>query len=282
MSVDGKIVERNVSEALREDVGPSDLSAPLLAGRSDCTATVLSRGSSVLCGRPWFDACFRLVDPAADIRVEWLAEEGAEIGPDDRVCVVSGPPAPMLSAERTALNFLQTLSGTAALARRFAEAGAGALVVDTRKTLPGLRHAQKYAVRVGGAANQRLGLHDGILVKENHAWAAGGLEPVLRAVADGDLLPVTQVEVRTADELRDAIRLGATRILLDNFTPEGVREAVAAARATPGIELEASGGVTLDNIAQYARTGVDRISVGAITKDVRAADFSMRVDRDGQ
>ena len=270
-------VARNVAEALREDIGSGDLSAPLLSGCPHCKAVVVSRESAVLCGQPWFGESFRQVDPEA--RVEWLCDEGSLMAAGDTVCAVSGAPASLLAAERTALNFLQMLSAAATLAHRcVSAAGGGALVVDTRKTLPGLRHAQKYATRAGGAVNHRMGLYDRILLKENHLIAGGGLGAVLLRAREQGELDGLQIEVRSLDELRSALDLGARQILLDNFAPAEVREAAGIAAAFAGAELEASGGITLDNIADYAHSGVARLSVGALTKNVAAVEFSMKIE----
>jgi nicotinate-nucleotide pyrophosphorylase (carboxylating) len=269
---------RNVRDALREDVGTGDPTA-LLVPRRPITARVRVREQAVLCGRDWFEACFRALDRA--VRVDWRYDEGADMAADTPVCEVHGDARALLTAERPALNFLQLLSGTATLTRRHVRAIEGAspnprgcAVLDTRKTLPGLRQAQKYAVRVGGGRNQRLALWDGILVKENHIAAAGGVAAAMeRAFALGAGVEI-QVEVETLDQLREALAAGAANVLLDNFTLERMREAVAlnAGRAL----LEVSGGVTLDRIREIAATGVDRISIGALTKDVRAVDYSMR------
>ncbi len=270
---------RNVRDALREDVGTGDWTARLVP-RHPVTARVRVREAAVLCGRDWFEACFRALDPAVD--VEWRYDDGADMAADTPVCDVHGDSQALLSAERSALNFLQLLSGTATAARRHVRAVEGAspnprgcLVLDTRKTIPGLRLAQKHAVRVGGGGNQRLALWDGILVKENHVAAAGGIAAALERARALDAGVGVQVEVESLDQLRDALDAGATSVLLDNFTPDRMREAVAmtAGRAL----LEASGGVNLEQIRAVAATGVDRISVGALTKDVRAVDFSMRL-----
>jgi nicotinate-nucleotide pyrophosphorylase (carboxylating) len=270
---------RNVRDALAEDVGTGDWTALLVAERP-VTARVHVREGAVLCGRDWFDACFTALDPAAS--VGWRYPEGADMAPNTLVCEVHGDSRALLTAERSALNFLQLLSGTATVARHYARAvegaapnPAGCVVLDTRKTIPGLRLAQKHAVRVGGAANQRLALWDGILVKENHVAAAGGVAAAVRAAAAlGAGVPI-QVEVETLGQLREALAAGASNILLDNFDLDRMREAVAitAGRAT----LEVSGGVTIERLREIAATGVDRISVGILTKDVRAVDFSMHL-----
>ncbi len=270
---------RNVRDAMREDVGTGDWTALLVPPRP-VTARVRVREEAVLCGRDWFEACFRALD--GGITVAWRYDEGADMAADSPVCDVHGDARAILTAERSALNFLQLLSGTATVTRRHVRAIEGAspnprgcVVLDTRKTVPGLRLAQKHAVRVGGGSNQRLALWDGVLVKENHIAAAGGVSAALGQAAALAAGVEVQVEVERLDQLREALDAGATSILLDNFTPERMREAVAltAGRAL----LEASGGVTLERIRAIAATGVDRISIGALTKDVRAVDFSMRL-----
>ena len=270
---------RNVRDALREDVGTGDWTA-LLVPRRPVTARVRVREEAVLCGRDWFEACVRALDAAAVIT--WAYDEGADMAADTPVCEVHGDARALTTAERPALNFLQLLSGTATVARRHVRATEGAspnprgcAVLDTRKTIPGLRLAQKYAIRVGGGRNQRLALWDGILIKENHIAAAGGVAAALeRAFALGAGVEI-QVEVEGLEQLGEALAAGATSVLLDNFTLQQMRDAVAVAdgRAL----LEVSGGVTLEQIREIAATGVDRISIGALTKDVRAVDYSMRV-----
>jgi len=269
------IINRNVAIALAEDIGSGDLTAALISPQQRASARVVSRDQAVLCGTAWFDACLRQLDPAVQIR--WLAHDGEDIAPDQLLCEIAGDARALLTAERSALNFLQTLSATATLTRRYVDAVAGtqALVMDTRKTLPGLRLAQKYAVRMGGGANQRIGLFDGILIKENHIHAAGGIEPALAAAQAAQGVPV-QIEVESLEELKTALAAGAQLILLDNFSLDELRAAVAttAGRAV----LEASGGIRLENIRAVAETGVDRISVGGLTKDVVAVDLSMRFE----
>ena len=266
----------NTAAALSEDIGPGDLTASLLPAERRARARVISREDAVLCGTAWFEACFHALDAEAVIR--WHAREGESIHPNQLLCEIEGNARALLSAERPALNFLQTLSGTATVTRRYAEAiqGTGAVVMDTRKTLPGLRLAQKYAVRVGGGANQRTGLYDGILIKENHISAAGGIAQVLEAAFALNAAVPIQIEVENLSELSEALAAGATLVLLDNFSPEQMREAVAltGGRAV----LEASGNITLDNIRSVAETGVQRISIGSLTKHVRAVDLSMRVE----
>jgi nicotinate-nucleotide pyrophosphorylase (carboxylating) len=272
-------IERDVKRALDEDIGSGDVTADLLPPNAYARARVVTREAAVLCGRAWFDACFRALSP--DVRIEWLEEEGAHVAAGAKLCRIEGPARALVTGERTALNFLQTLSGTATATATFADAirGTRTTILDTRKTLPGLRLAQKYAVRVGGGANHRIGLFDGILIKENHIMAAGGIAPALAAAqasvrASGKPDTMIQIEVETMAQLEDALRAGAKLILLDNFTPERMEQAV---RVTAGrAELEASGGIDLTTIRRVAETGVDRISIGALTKDIEAADLSMR------
>jgi nicotinate-nucleotide pyrophosphorylase (carboxylating) len=269
-------IARNVATALAEDVGGGDLTAQLIPAGDTARARVVSREAGVLCGTAWFGACFSQLDQ--DVRIEWLAGDGDLVKPNQLLCTVSGNARAMLTAERCALNFLQTLSGTATLTRRYADAiaGSNAVVMDTRKTLPGLRLAQKYAVSVGGGANQRVGLFDGILIKENHIAAAGGIRPALEAAAALRAGVAVQIEVENLDQLETALNAGCSLVLLDNFGLDNLRRAVeiTAGRAL----LEASGGITLDSIRAVAETGVDRISVGSLTKDVAAVDLSMRFE----
>lgn len=268
-------IERNVTAALAEDVGNGDLTAQLAPDVPGAQATVISRQQAVLCGTAWFDACVLRLDPRA--RLRWHVRDGDAVAPAGRLCEITGSSRALLTAERTALNFLQLLSATATITRQYVDAvhGTRAAILDTRKTLPGLRIAQKYAVTVGGGKNHRMGLWDAILIKENHIAAAGGIRPVLAAAATL-ATPATwvQVEVETLEQLQVAVDAGAKMILLDNMTLEQMRAAVAwtAGRA----QLEASGGITLDNVRAIAETGVDRISIGALTKDVAAVDLSMR------
>ena len=270
-------IEHNVAAALAEDVGGGDLTAPLTPAGNTVRAAVKCRTEAVICGQAWFEATLRRLDPAA--KVTWTVAEGAPVPAGTQVCSVSGNARALLTAERVALNFLQTLSGVATVTRRYVEAIAGtrARIVDTRKTLPGLRLAQKYAVRVGGGSNHRLGLYDAMLIKENHIAAAGGIR---QAITQARKLAHTgawiQVEVENLDQLREALAAGATMILLDNMSSDRMREAVKI--AGDRAELEASGGITLENVRAIAETGVHRISVGALTKDVRAVDFSMRIE----
>jgi len=268
-------IEENVAAALSEDLGPGDLTAQLIPADTGAHATVISREAAVLCGTAWFEGCFRKLDKYIEIR--WFARDGDSVVPNQILCEIRGNARAMLSAERPALNFLQTLSATASNARRYVDivAGTGALIMDTRKTLPGLRLAQKYAVKTGGGANQRTGLYDGILIKENHIVAAGGIPQALQqAAAIAPPGTSIQIEVENLKELRQTLDAGAKLLLLDNFTLKRLREAVAvtAKRAV----LEASGGITLKNLRAVAETGVDRISIGSLTKDIKAVDLSMR------
>ncbi len=269
-------IAAQVRTALAEDVGSGDQTAALIPADAVGRAHVVSREAAVLSGTPWVDEVFRQLDPA--VRIEWLASDGSRVAPDQTVCRLSGAARTLLTGERTALNFLQTLSGTATLARRWADAvvGTGARILDTRKTIPGLRLAQKYAVTCGGCHNHRIGLYDAVLIKENHIAAAGSVTAALRAAQAAAAGLEIEIEVETLEQLREALAAGARRVLLDNFPLERLREAVAVARGRA--RLEASGGVTLETVRGIAETGVDDISVGALTKDVRAVDLSMRFD----
>nr|WP_308806310.1 carboxylating nicotinate-nucleotide diphosphorylase [Azospira sp.] len=272
-------IERNVDGALAEDVAGGDLTAQLIPAGQPGTATVISREAATLCGTAWFEAAFRKVDPAC--RITWHAQDGDRIQPNQLLCDIAGPARALLTAERTGLNFLQLLSGVATRTRRFVDtvAGTRARIVDTRKTLPGLRLAQKYAVTCGGGDNHRIGLYDAILIKENHIMAAGGIAQAMaaaKAVAAAATVPCKfiQVEVENLEELRQALSAGATMVLLDNMSLADMAEAsrLAAGQAV----LEASGGVSLETVRAIAETGVDRISIGGLTKDVQALDLSMR------
>ena len=268
-----------VANALAEDIGSGDLTAALIPPKVRGRATVITREAAVLCGRPYVDAVFAALDPG--VRIDWAADEGAEVVPGQVLLTVEGDARILLTGERTALNFLQLLCATATAAHRFAEAvrGTGCIVLDTRKTIPGLRTAQKYAVRVGGAQNHRIGLFDAILIKENHIIAAGGISAaVARARAAHPGAPV-EVEVETQGELGEAIGAGADAALLDNFSKEQMREAVAINRAARRpLKIEASGGIDAESVRAIAETGVDYVSIGAITKHVRAVDLSMRFE----
>ncbi len=274
-----RLADADVARALAEDVGPDlaqgDLTAALVPAGRRALARVLAREEAVICGRPWVDAAIRALDPQA--RITWHVAEGAACRADEVVLEIEGSARALLTAERTALNFLQVLSAVATKTARHVEAvrGTRAQVVDTRKTLPGLRLAQKYAVRTGGGTNHRIGLYDAVLIKENHIAAAGGVAPVLRAAqAVAPQATFVEIEVETLAQLQEALDAGATMVLLDNMDLPTLREAVRinAGRAI----LEISGGVTLERLRALAETGVDRISVGALTKDVKATDFSMR------
>ncbi len=269
---------RNIRDALLEDIGKGDWTGRLLPSPHAVAAHVVVREDAVLCGRDWFEGCMHGVD--AGLQIHWHYAEGACMRAHTEVCRICGDARAIFTAERSALNFLQLLSGTATITRRYVDALAGAAphacaVLDTRKTLPGLRQAQKYAVRTGGGQNQRLALWHGILIKENHIAAAGGIAQALaqaRALHAGVDI---QIEVETLEQLQQALAHGADNILLDNFTPDAMREAVhqTAGRAL----LEASGGVRLDTVRELAATGVDRISIGKLTKDVAAIDYSLRI-----
>lgn len=265
-------IARNVQIALAEDLASGDVSAALIDPGRSAVATLTAREDCVVAGRPWFDACFQALD--AGVSIDWSVDEGGFARHDTELCVLRGNARALLSAERAALNFLQTLSATASATKLYVDTicGSGAVIMDTRKTIPGLRLAQKYAVAIGGGINQRLGLYDGILIKENHIAAAGGIAAAL-AAAHAFNVP-TQIEVESLDELAVALQHGATLILLDNFDLSMLREAVKmnARRA----KLEASGGITLENVRAVAETGVDRISVGALTKHIAAIDLSLR------
>ena len=270
-------IRRNVTESLEEDIHTGDLSARLLPEALTSTAQILTRQNGVLCGTQWFEECFLTLDPGCAI--DWMAKDGNRISAGQTLCEVRGRARALLSAERNALNWLQTLSGTATRTRRYVDAVAGidVKIMDTRKTLPGLRHAQKYAVRIGGGHNQRIGLFDGILIKENHIAAAGGIKPVLeqayRLAKPGISV---QIEVENLAQLDEALSAGAKLILLDNFDLDDLHTAV---RTTGNrAELEASGGITLDDLREIALTGVGRISIGSLTKDVQTIDLSMRIN----
>ena len=272
--------ERNIRDALLEDIGQCDWTALLVPATQRVRSRVIVRENAVLCGRDWFDGTVHALDAAA--RIAWQAKEGERVKAGATLCEIEANARALLSAERPALNFLQLLSATATLTRRHVDAIAGAspnpkgcAILDTRKTLPGLRQAQKYAVRVGGGRNQRLALWHGILVKENHIAAAGGIAQVLAQARALNAGVEIQIEVETLAQLKEALECGATSVLLDNFELTAMREAVAlnAGRA----ELEVSGGVQLEQLRDIAATGVDRISVGALTKNVQAVDLSMRI-----
>ncbi len=271
---------RNVRDALMEDIGRCDWTAQLAPAGQRVRARVLVREAAVLCGREWFDACVHALDPAA--RIDWHHAEGAMMAADTDVCHIEADARALLTAERPALNFLQLLSATATVTRQHVEAIAGVspnprgcAILDTRKTLPGLRLAQKYAVRCGGGQNQRLALYAGILIKENHIAACGGVPQALERARALNAGVDIQIEVESLDQLGQALDAGATSVLLDNFDLPRMREAVALNRGRA--LLEVSGSVRLDQVRDIAATGVDRISIGRLTKDVKATDYSMRV-----
>jgi nicotinate-nucleotide pyrophosphorylase (carboxylating) len=271
-------VDANVSAALAEDIGDGDRTAQLIPANARADANVITRDDAIVCGAPWFDACLRRLEPA--VAIEWAVSEGAQARAGQALVRIRGSARALLTGERTALNFLQLLSAVATVTRRYVDAVAGtrAKILDTRKTLPGLRFAQKYAVRTGGGTNHRIGLYDGILIKENHIAAAGGIEAALREAQKVAPPGVwTQIEVEDFDQLKAALAAGAKMILLDNMNTD---QMAAAVKLTAGrAELEASGGITLDNVRAIALTGVDRISIGGLTKDVKAVDLSMRFDQ---
>lgn len=267
-----------VARALQEDIGTGDVTADLVPPHRVASATLVSREDAVLCGTAWFEEVFAQLEPA--VSIAWRVRDGDRVGADMELCRLAGPARALLSGERTALNFLQSLSGTATLARAYAEAVAatGCRVLDTRKTLPGLRSAQKYAVACGGASNHRHGLYDALLIKENHIMAAGGIAASLRAARAIHPGLLVEIEVESLAELEAALEGGADIVLLDNFELGALREAVARvrARANCSTRLEASGNVSLATVRDIAETGVDFVSVGELTKNLRAIDLSMR------
>lgn len=269
-----------VKTALAEDIGAGDITAQLVPQDSIRAARVITREDAVLCGRAWFDEVFRQLDPG--VAITWHAADGDRIHADQALCDLKGPARSLLTAERTALNFLQTLSGTATTTRRYVDAisGTHCRILDTRKTLPGLRLAQKYAVRCGGGTNHRIGLFDAILVKENHIAAAGSITAAVDAARRLNSKVLLEVEVENLEELNQALDAQVDRILLDNFSLDDMRRAVSITRQhrNTGIQLEASGNMSLETLRAVAQTGVDFISVGGLTKHVRAVDLSMRFE----
>ncbi|MBU1691084.1 MAG: carboxylating nicotinate-nucleotide diphosphorylase [Gammaproteobacteria bacterium] len=268
-------IESNVEASLAEDIGSGDLTAQLIPTGQEARATIISREAAVLCGSAWFEACFRRLD--AKVEIKWFARDGEAVAAGQTLAEISGNARALLSAERPALNFLQTLSATATATRQYVDLirDTHAKIMDTRKTLPGLRVAQKYAVKCGGGKNQRVGLYDGILIKENHIMAAGGIREALTQAANIATAGISiQIEVENLDELEQALAAGAKLILLDNFNLESLRAAVKLAGTRA--KLEASGGITLETVRAVADTGVHRISVGNLTKDIKAVDLSMR------
>jgi nicotinate-nucleotide pyrophosphorylase (carboxylating) len=271
-----QLAQADAARAIAEDVGAGDLTAALVDPKRRARARILAREPAVICGAPWVEATLRQLDP--DAQIHWMVHEGLRCLADQVVLEVEGSARALLTAERTALNFLQLLSAVATKTARYADAvrGTRAQIVDTRKTLPGLRLAQKYAVRAGGGTSHRLGLYDAVLIKENHIAAAGGVTQVMKAArqvaAQAEFI---ELEVETLDQLKEGLASGATMILLDNMDLPTLREAVRINNARAVLEI--SGGVTLDTVRELAETGVDRISIGTLTKDVKAIDFSMRL-----
>jgi nicotinate-nucleotide pyrophosphorylase (carboxylating) len=273
-------VDVTVRRALEEDVGSGDLTAALVPAEQHARATVITREDAVICGRPWVDAVFAALD--GGIHIQWHVAEGAHTSANQSLFSLEGPARPLLTGERTALNFLQTLSGTATAVRRYVDAvaGTGTSIVDTRKTLPGLRTAQKYAVVCGGGVNHRIGLYDGILIKENHIAAAGGIRNAIRRARALEAGVPLMTEAETLEEARAALEADVDLLLVDDFTLADLRTAVALTRAHRAqggrTVIEYSGGTTLDTVRDIAECGVDRIAIGAITKHLRAVDLSMR------
>jgi len=268
-----------VRAALDEDIGSGDITAALVPQDQTAIATVICRETAVVCGQAWFNAVFAELD--SRISISWLVRDGDTVRDNETLCTLSGPARPLLTGERTALNFLQTLSATATRAHRYAEtiADLPVRVLDTRKTIPGLRRAQKYAIRVGGCDNHRSGLYDGILIKENHIAAAGSISKAVMNARKANLNVMVEVEVENDDQIQQALAAGADRLLLDNFSLPALTAAVQAVAGRA--ELEASGGISLENLRETARTGVDFISIGALTKDIHAVDLSMTFDIQG-
>jgi len=281
MQIAHETIAEQVRLALIEDVGSEDIcsgdvTANLIDERQESNAKVITRESGVLCGQSWFDETFKQVNP--DIEIQWQVEEGASISEGQALCMITGPTRSLLTAERTALNFLQTLSSTASITKQYVDRleGTGVQILDTRKTIPGLRLAQKYAVQCGGGMNHRIGLYDMILIKENHVRSCGSITAAMQkaqAVSTGIEI---EIEVENLEELDDALTAGAKRILLDNFSIDNLKQAVNINQQRA--KLEVSGNVTLENIRDYALTGIDYISSGAITKNVRAIDLSMQIE----
>lgn len=269
-----QLIVNQVANALDEDVGSGDISAELIDATASLDTELLVREDAVLCGTPWFDEVFRQCE--ASIEIEWLAADGDRIREHSVIARVRGPARAILTAERSALNFLQTLSGTATKTRRYADLidGTGCRILDTRKTIPQLRHAQKYAVVCGGGFNHRLGLYDAYLIKENHLAACGGIAAAAARARQLHADRLLEIEVEDLDQLRQAIDAQVDRVLLDNFTLDAMREAVALNDRR--VELEASGNIDVDNLREVAETGVDFVSSGALTKNLRAIDFSLR------
>jgi nicotinate-nucleotide pyrophosphorylase (carboxylating) len=272
------IVQAQVKNALDEDIGGGDLTAMLVPATQTATAKVIVREHAVICGIDWFNACFKQIDTY--VQIDWLVTEGEYVQPNQTLCKITGLARSLLTAERCALNFLQTLSATATESAKYVDAitGTSAQILDTRKTIPNLRLAQKYAVTIGGGHNQRLALYDGILIKENHIAAAGSISKVMQQAFALNCGKSIQIEVENLEQLQEALDAGASSILLDNFNIALLCEAVRINNTVANkAVLEASGGITLSNVREIAQTGVDRISIGAITKDIKAIDLSMQI-----
>ena len=266
---------KNIAAYLAEDLGSGDITASIIPEATQASARVTTREAMVLCGRAWFDAVYQQLNP--DVVIDWFYQDGDEVPADTPLCQLRGPARAMLSGERTALNLLQTLSATATTARRYAKAVAGThcKILDTRKTLPGLRLAQKYAVKCGGCVNHRIGLFDAVLIKENHIIAAGSIGLAISKARELTSLLV-EIEVESLSEFEEALAAGPDRIMLDNFSLGDLKRAVQMNHV--GVELEASGNISLETLRSIAETGVDYISIGALTKNVQAIDLSMRID----
>ena len=276
--LDPNIIQDDINRFLAEDVGSGDLTAQVIPADKKAKATLITREATLVCGQAWFNAVFRTI--AADIKVDWQCEEGEQVFAGDVLCYLSGSARGLLTGERAALNMLQTLSATASLANQYAKAieDTDTVVLDTRKTIPGLRLAQKYAVTCGGASNHRVGLYDGILIKENHIMAAGSIAKAVEAARLVSDSVDVEVEVENLDEVQQALNAKADILLLDNFSLDQLAQAVVLNKGAA--KLEASGNVTLSTIRDIAKTGVNFISVGALTKNVQAVDLSMRIDLD--
>lgn len=276
-------IDAVVATALAEDIGAGDLTAALVPAAQTRRSRVICREPAILCGTAWFDECYRQVEPA--VHVDWRCRDGDRVAAGATLCELEGPARGLLTGERTALNFLQTLSGTATATRTYVDivAGTGCRILDTRKTLPGLRRAQKYAVRCGGGTNHRIGLYDGVLIKENHIAAAGSIAAAVASARNRAGPVLIEIEVETLAEFHVALETDVDRIMLDEFDLDAMRDAVHLTRGRSGrrIELEASGNVTLETLRAVADTGVDFVSIGAITKHVRAIDLSMRMAESG-
>ena len=272
------IIEENVRTALKEDVGNGDITAELIPASDQKKARVISRQTAVVCGQAWVDEVFRQVDPS--VQIEWLVKDGERVERDQVLFRLEGSARSLLTGERAALNFLQTLSGTATVSHEYAQrvAGTPVTLLDTRKTIPGLRMGQKYAVSCGGCSNHRIGLYDAFLIKENHIMACGGIEQAIETARQNHPGKPVEIEVETEEQLERALVAGADIVMLDNFSPE--RMVAAVAQTAGRAKLEASGNITDETLLDYANTGVDYISIGALTKHCRAVDLSMRIIED--